>query len=48
MKHSFQDEETVTEMGRLIFSVFQRKMELDFITVSELLIVPVAKGLLKH
>jgi len=32
-------------MGRLIFRVFQCEMELDYITVSRLLLVAVAKGL---
>jgi len=32
-------------MGRLIFHAFQGEMELDYITVSRLLLVPVAKGL---
>jgi len=32
-------------MGRLIFNAFQCEMELDYITVSRLLLVPVAKGL---
>jgi len=31
----------------LIFRAFQCKMELDYITVSRLLLIPVAKGLLK-
>jgi len=35
-------------MGRLIFRAFQREMELEYITVSRLLFVPVAKGLWKH
>jgi len=30
---------------RLIFRVFQCEMELEYITVSRLLLVPVAKGL---
>jgi len=32
-------------VGRLIFRAFQREMELDYITVSRLLLVPVTKGL---
>jgi len=35
-------------MGRLIFRAFQCEMELEHITVSRLLLVPVAKGLWKH
>ena len=35
-------------MGRLVFHEFQCEMELDYITVSRLLLVPVAKGLWKH
>jgi len=35
-------------MGRLIFRAFQCEMELDYITVSRLLLAPVAKGLSKH
>ena len=34
-------------MGRLIFRAFQCEMELDYITVSRLLLVPVAKGFVK-
>jgi len=32
-------------MGRLIFRAFQCEMELEYIAVSRLLLVPVAKGL---
>jgi len=32
-------------MGRLIFRAFQYEMELDYIIVSRLLLVPVPKGL---
>jgi len=32
-------------VGRLIFRAFQCEMELDYTTVSRLLIVPVANGL---
>jgi len=32
-------------MGKLIFRAFQCEMELDYITLSRLLLVPVAKGL---
>jgi len=32
-------------VGRLIFRAFQREMELDYIAVSRLLLVPVTKGL---
>jgi len=32
-------------MGRLIFRVFQYEMELDYITVSRSLLVPVSNGL---
>jgi len=32
-------------MGRLVFRALQCEMELDYITVSRLLLVPVAKGL---
>jgi len=31
-------------VGRLIFRAFQCEMELDYITVSRLLLVPVPKG----
>ena len=41
-KNSFPHYETCTEMGRLIFRAFQCEMELDYITVSRLLLVPVA------
>jgi len=41
LKNSFRNEETVAEMGRLIFLAFQCEMELDYITVSRLLLVPV-------
>jgi len=32
-------------MGRLIFRTFQCEVELDYVTVSRLLLDPVAKGL---
>jgi len=32
-------------VGRLIFRAFQYEMELDYIIVSRLLVVPVVKGL---
>jgi len=32
-------------MGRLIFRAFKCEMDLDYITVSRLLLVPEAKGL---
>jgi len=35
-------------MGRLIFRAFQCGMKLDYITVSRLLLVPVAKGFWKQ
>jgi len=35
-------------MRRLVFRAFQCEMELDYITDSRLLLVPVAKGLWKH
>jgi len=35
-------------MGRMIFRAFQCEMELDYITISRLLRVPVSKGLRKH
>jgi len=35
-------------MGRLLVRAFQCEMELDYITVSKLLLDPVAKGLWKH
>jgi len=35
-------------MERLIFHVFQCEMELDYITVSRLLLVPVSKRLWKQ
>jgi len=35
----------VAEMGRSIFRAFQCEMELEYITVSKLLLAPVAKGL---
>jgi len=40
-KNSFRNYETGTEMGRLIFRGFQCEMELDYITASRLLLVPV-------
>jgi len=48
LKNSFQNYETVAEVGRLIFRAFQCEMELDYITVSRLLLVPVAKGFSKQ
>jgi len=44
LKNSFRNYETVAEVGRLIFRAFQFEMELDYFTVSRLLLVPVAKG----
>jgi len=41
LKNSFRKYDTVAEMGRLIFSAFQCEMELGYITVSRLLLVPV-------
>ena len=41
LKNPFRNEETGAEMGRLIFRAFQCEMELDYITVSRLLLVPV-------
>jgi len=35
-------------MGRLIYRVFQCEVELDYITVSRLLLVPVEKCLRQH
>jgi len=35
-------------MGRLIFCAFQWEVELEYITVSRLLLATVAKGLWKH
>jgi len=37
----------VSEIGRLIFRAFQCEMQLDYIPVSRLLLVPVAKMVLK-
>jgi len=48
LKNSFPNEETFAEVGRLIFRAFQCEVELDYITVSRLLLVPVAKGLWKQ
>ena len=48
VKDSFLCQETVAEMGRLICRAFQYEMEPDYITVSKLLLFPVAKGLWKH
>jgi len=45
LKNQFRNEETVAEVGRLIFRAFQYEMELDYITVRRLLLVPVAKDL---
>jgi len=45
LKNSFRNQKTVAEVGRLIFRAFQCEMEVDFITVSRLLLVPIAKGL---
>jgi len=45
LKNSFRNQETVTKVERLIFRAFQCEMELDYITVSRLLLVPVEKGL---
>jgi len=45
LKNSFRNKETLTEVVILIFRAFQCEMELDYITVSRLLRVPVANGL---
>jgi len=45
LKNSFQNYETVAEMGKLIFGAFQCEMEMEYMAVSRLLVVPVAKGL---
>jgi len=45
LKNSFRNQETVIEVEKLIFCAFHSEMELDYITVSRLLLVPVAKGL---
>ena len=45
LKNSFRNYETVTQVGRLIFRAFQCEMEVDYITVSRLFLVLVAKGL---
>ena len=41
LKNSFRNQETGSEMGRLIFRAFQCEIELDYKTVSRLLLVPV-------
>jgi len=41
-KNSFRNSEIGAEMGRLIFRAFQCELEPDYITVSRLLLVPVA------
>ena len=48
LKNSFRNYETVAKMGRSIFRAFQCEMELDYITVSRLLLASVAKGLWKQ
>ena len=48
VKYSVRSYWTVTEMGRLIFRAFRCEIELDYITVSSLLLVSVAKCLWKH
>jgi len=45
VKYSDRSKETVAELGRLIFRAFQCEIELDYITVSRLLLILVAKGL---
>jgi len=45
VKDSFLCQETVAEMGRLICRAFQCGVELNFTTVSRLLLVPAAKCL---
>jgi len=42
LKNSFRNLDTVAEMGKLIFRAFQCEIELDYITFSMLLLVPVA------
>jgi len=41
LKNLFWNQETVTELEKLIFRAFRCEMELDYITVSRLLLVPV-------
>ena len=48
MKNSIWHQEIVSEMGRLFWNAFQCEVELDYITVSKLCLVPVAKGLWKR
>ena len=43
LKNSFWNQETVTEVERLIFRAFQCEMEMEYITVRRLLLVPVEK-----
>jgi len=45
LKNSFWNQETVTEVERLIFRALQCEMELDYVTVRRLVLVPVEKGL---
>jgi len=45
VKDSVGSYETVAGMRRFIFHTFQCEVELDYITVSRLLLVPVAKCL---
>jgi len=47
LKYSFRNYKTVAEMPKLIFRAFQCEMELDYIIVSRLLLVPVAKRFVK-
>ena len=47
-KDSIRSYETVAEMGRLIYCAFQCGVELDYISVSRLLLVLVAKCLWKE
>jgi len=48
VKDSVWTEETVAEMGKMIFRGFQCKVELDYITARRMLLVLVAKYLWKH
>ena len=45
LKDSSRNLEKIAEIGKLIFRAYQGDMELDYIAVSRLFLVPVAKGL---
>jgi len=47
LQNSFRNEDTVAEVGRLIFRAFQCEMEQDYTTLSKLSLAPAEKRFVK-